>query len=240
MMHSLQTAVVGNVVRTRAEHFYFGMSLLIAGVVVYGFSQTIVANLIRPEILPPLVLYIHGAIFGGWVVLLLVQSALVRLRRVKWHRRLGLAGLALGVALPVVGIATGIAMARFHTAHGSVTEAQFLIVPMFDMVAFSIAFGLAMAWRPRPEFHRRLILVASCALTIAAFNRFPMMPMNWGYAGVDVLILFGVARDLIVSRRVHPVYLFGLPAMAIGQMITMYIFLTSQSQWMSIARWMMG
>ncbi len=67
-----------------------------------------------------------------------------------------------------------------------------------------------------------------------------MMPENWGYAGVDILILFGVARDLIVSRRVHPVYLFGLPAMAIGQMVTMYIFLTSQSQWMSIARWVIG
>jgi hypothetical protein len=216
------------------------MSWLIAGVVVYGFSHTIDANLIHPRIPPPAILYVHGAVFGAWVVLLLVQSALIGARRVLWHRQLGLLGLTLGMTIPVVGIATGIAMGRFHTAHGSADEAQFLIVPFFDMLAFSIAFGLAMRWRKYPEFHRRLILVASCSLTIAAFNRFPMMPMNWGYSGVDGLILCGVVRDLVVSRRVHPVYMYGLPAIAIGQLATMYIFLTNEPQWMTVARWMIG
>jgi hypothetical protein len=232
--------VSGNVGRRTAPHFYLGMSWLIAGVVVYGFSHTIGANLIHPRILPPAILYVHAAVFGAWVLLLLVQSTLVRARRVGWHRQLGLAGLMLGSTIPIVGVATGIAMARVHTAHGSTDEAQFLIVPFFDMVAFSIAFGLAMRWRKYPEFHRRLILVASCSLTVAAFNRMPLMPMNWGYSGVDGLILCGVVRDLVVSRRVHPVYTYSLPAMAIGQLATMYTFLTNQPQWMTVARWMIG
>jgi hypothetical protein len=217
------------------RNFYFVMSLVIAAVVVFGFSHTIDANLIHPSEPRPLVLYLHAAIFSAWVVLLVVQSALIRTRNVQVHRKVGWFGFALGVAVPLVGTATGIAMAKFDTAHGTTDAAQFLIVPFFDMVAFSIAFGLAILWRTRPEYHRRLMFIASCALTIAAFNRFPLMPENWGYSGVDALILLGVGRDLIASGRAHPVYLYGLPAMILGQALAMYVFLSSTPQWLSIA-----
>ncbi len=225
-----------------AAYFYCVLSVVIAGVVVYGFSHTIDAKLIHPRNPPPLVLYFHAAVFGGWVVLLIIQSALIRTANVELHRKLGFAGVGLGIAIPVVGIATGIAMARFNIQHGRTDKAQFLIVPFYDMVAFSIAFGLAVFWRKKPEFHRRLMLIASCGLTIAAFNRFPafIVPPNWGYAGVDLLILLGVGRDLIMTGRVHPAYLYGLPAVILGQVITMYTYLTSFPRWMKIAHRLIG
>jgi hypothetical protein len=37
------------------------------------------------------------------------------------------------------------------------------------------------------------------------------------YAGVDVLILFAVVRDLIVTKPVHLMHLYGLPLTMIGQ-----------------------
>jgi hypothetical protein len=36
------------------------------------------------------------------------------------------------------------------------------------------------------------------------------------YAGVEVLILFAVVRDLIVTKPVYPMYLYGLPLIMIG------------------------
>jgi uncharacterized membrane protein YozB (DUF420 family) len=224
------------------RYFYFIMSLVIAGVVIYGFSQTINENLIHPAYPRPLVLYFHAAIFGCWVVLLITQSALVRTRNVRLHRKLGLCALALAVVLPIVGIATGIAMGRFNTQHGSTDAAEFLIVPLFDMVAFAIVVGLAIVWRKKPEYHRRLMFLATCGLTVAAFNRFPasVVPDNWGYAGVDALILLGVGRDLFVTKRIHPVYLYGLPMMILGQALTMYIYLTRQPEWMVIAHRIIG
>jgi hypothetical protein len=39
---------------------------------------------------------------------------------------------------------------------------SFLIVSFFDMLAFGVTFGLAMYWRRRPEYHRRLTLMAMC------------------------------------------------------------------------------
>lgn len=224
------------------RYFYFIMSLVIAGVVIYGFSHTVDENLIHPAYPRPLVLYFHAATFAGWVVLLITQSALIRTRNVRLHRKLGLCALALAITIPIIGIATGIAMARFNTQHGSKDATEFLIVPIFDMVAFTIVAGLAILWRKKTEYHRRLMFLATCGLTIAAFNRFPasIVPGNWGYAAVDVLILLGVGRDLFVTKRIHPVYVYGLPMMILGQALTMYIYLTREPEWMVIAHRIIG
>jgi len=38
---------------------------------------------------------------------------------------------------------------------------------------FAVPVALAIYWRKKPEFHRRLMLIASCALADAAFGRSP-------------------------------------------------------------------
>lgn len=217
--------------------FYFLMSLLVAAVVVYGFSHTVNENLLHPSTPRPVVLYVHAALFTGWVLFFILQSVLVRTRNVKVHRRVGWFGLALGVAVPMVGMATAIVMSRFRIKQGSSDSVPFLIVPFFDMFVFSVAFGLAFYWRKKPEIHRRLILIATCSLTIAAFTRFPshVVPDNWWYGGVDLLILLGVTRDLMVMKRIHAVYLYGLPAMMLGQFVAMYIYLSAWPVWLRIA-----
>ena len=48
-------------------------------------------------------------------------------------------------------------MTRFNTEHGRPDEAEFLIVPLFDMIAFATPFGLVLYGRKKPEFHRRLM-----------------------------------------------------------------------------------
>jgi hypothetical protein len=222
--------------------FYFCMAVLIAAVVVFGFSFTVKANLIYPASPRPAVLYVHAALFTGWLVFLLVQSALVRTRNVKVHRKLGWFGLAMGVAMPIVGVTTAIVMNRMKMRAGDAGAAAFLIIPLWDMVAFSVTFALAFAWRTKPEFHRRLILMASCALTAAAFGRFPIAAIRdvWFYAGVDSLILFGVVRDLVVNKRIHPVYLYGLPLLMLGQLTIMYTSLHSLPVWMRVAHAILG
>ena len=224
--------------RSLEKYFYFFMALLIPAIVIYGFSFTIGQNLIHPAIPRPRLLYVHAAVFSGWLVLLLVQSVLVRTQNVAIHRVLGLFGFAHGIAIPLVGFSIAIVMTRFDGTQLHMASATAdMIVPFWDMVAFSTAFGLAMYWRKKPEFHRRLILVASCCLTAAAFGRFPakILPPTIFYAGVDVLVLFGVVRDWLVNRRVHPVYLCALPVLVLGQTFVMYTDLHSSAWWMRLA-----
>ena len=40
-------------------------------------------------------LVLHGVVFTLWIVLLALQAALISLRRVRLHRRLGMIGVAL-------------------------------------------------------------------------------------------------------------------------------------------------
>jgi hypothetical protein len=215
-------------------YFYFFMSLLIAATAVYGFSHTIDHNLIHRSPLPPFVLYIHAIVFPAWIVFFIVQSALIRSHNVPLHRSLGWFGVGLAVASIIVGALTAISMARFEQ-QDPFNSAAFLIVQVMDLSSFAVPFALAIYWRKRPEFHRRLVLIASCALLDAAFGRFPALPLVFSPAGVDALICLGVIRDLIVDRRVHKVYLYALPMLIVWQIVAVETFVHASPWWTNIA-----
>jgi hypothetical protein len=223
--------------RLAEKYFYLSMSLLIAAAVVYGFSGTVDHKLIHASPRRPILLWVHVVLFSAWVAFYIFQSALVRIRKVKLHRTLGWAGAALGMSMVVIGPWVAVVMARFDTnqLHRANRDA-FLIVPLFDILSFAICFCLAIRWRTRPERHRRLMLIATCALTGAAFGRMPMMhsPLYF-YAGVDGLILLGALRDLAVSRRIHDVYLIAVPLLVAGQAAASEIFLHRAPFWLHIA-----
>jgi hypothetical protein len=231
------TALYPRTLRLVERYFYFVISLVIAAVVIYGFSRTIERKLIHANPQPPILLWLHAFVFSSWVGFYILQSALVRIRKVKLHRALGWAGAALGTSMVVLGFWVAVVMARFDTIqlHRPNRDA-FLIVPLSDILAFAIFLGLAILWRKNPERHRRLMLIGSCVLTGAAFGRMPLMhaPLFF-YGGIDGLILLGVSRDLFVSRRVHTVYMIALPLLMTSQAIAAQIFLHRAVFWIRIA-----
>ncbi len=224
------------------KYFYLGMSLLIAVVVVYGFSHTVDNRLIHANPRRPILQLVHAILFSSWVAFYITQSVLVRTRKLQLHRTLGWAGVALGTSMVVVGPWVAVVMARFDTSqlHRANRDA-FLIVPLSDMAAFAICFGLEILWRQVPERHRRLMLIATCALTGAAFGRIPVMhsPLAF-YGGVDGLILLGVLRDFAVSRRIHSVYLIAIPLLVAWQMAATQILVHRASFWIRIAHKLLG
>jgi len=161
---------------------------------------------------------------------------------VELHRTLGWAGAALGTSMVVVGPWVAVVMARFDTSqlHRANRDA-FLIVPLSDMAVFAICFGLAILWRRVPERHRRLMLIATYALTGAAFGRMPLMhtPLYF-YGGIDGLILLGALRDLAVSRRIHPVYLVAIPLLVAEQTAVAQVFLHRSALWIGISHRLLG
>ena len=224
------------------KYFYLGMSLLIAAVVVYGFSGTVDRKLIHAHPRVPILLWIHAIIFSTWVVFYILQSALVRTRRLRLHRNVGWAGAVLGTAMILVGPWVAVVMARFdiNQLHRANRDA-FLIIPLFDMAVFATCFGLAILWRSYPERHRRLLLIATSALTGAAFGRLSFMhaPVSF-YGGIDVLIMLGVLRDVVINRRIHTVYLIAIPLLVAGQMAVAHIFLHRSAFWITMAHGLLG
>jgi hypothetical protein len=225
------------------RYFYFAMSLVIAGVVISGFSQTVSRRLLHPAVPRPFLLWIHGIAFSSWVAFYIFQSALVRTHNVRLHRTLGWFGVALGGFMVPLGFAVSTIMARFdaHVLHLSGADA-FLIAPYYDMIMMPLILTLAIAWRKKPELHRRLLFILTCHLTDAAWGRFPGYAMQnvYFYAAADALMLFGVLRDIVVDKRVHKVYVYTLPALAICQFFVMYTDLHALPWWMAIAHRIVG
>ena len=214
MASASQSAVVRPVSRIVGRgglvdrYFYFFLSLLVAGIVVAGFSRTVDRNLIHAAPPRPVLLGIHGAAFSAWVVFFMLQSALVRVRKVSVHRTLGWFGVALGAVMVTLGTVIAVVMGRFDALQLHQSDPAFLSVPFFDMLAFGTLFGLAILWRGKPELHRRFMVLATCGLLAAPFARFDyLINHSIFYLGVDAVILLGVARDLLVDGRVHKVYL---------------------------------
>jgi hypothetical protein len=215
------------------KYFYFTMSLLIAGVVVWGFRNTVNPNLIHASPPRPLLLWIHGAAFSSWVLFYIFQSALVRTHNVKVHRFFGWFGTALAATMVVLGIVIAVVMARFdwYTLHEPGTDV-FLSVPWGDMVEFAPCVALAILWRKKPELHRRLLFIATCVLLDAAFGRNNyLFDHNLFYFCVDAVILLGVVRDLLVNRSVNVVYRVALPALIVCQSLQIYLFRGAPAWW---------
>lgn len=223
-------------------YFYLCMSLLMAVIVVWGFSRTVDSNLLHANPPRPLLLWMHAAAFSTWVVFFIVQSALVRLRRVSVHRFLGWIGAVLAAAMVALGFTIAVVMARFDAfmLHESGTD-SFLSIPFAGIIAFATCIALAIYWRRKPEYHRRLVLVASCTLLDAALDRFDFVfDHNLGYLGLDLLIVLGLLRDLVVDGRVHKVYLYAFPSLIVLQGLAMYAWKINPPWWQGITHVILG
>jgi hypothetical protein len=224
------------------KYFYFAMSLLMVAIVASGFSQTVNANLFHAAIPRPTILWFHGAAFSAWVLFFVFQSALVRTRNIKLHRSLGWFGAGLGAVMAPLGITTTIIMSQFdiRVLHEPGVDA-FMIIGFYDMAAFGTLFILAVLWRKKPELHRRLLFLATAGLLDAAFGRFQyLFDTNLFILCVDAVMLLGVARDLMVDKRVHKVYLVALPCIFVAQAFTIYTWRGASPWWMSIAHSILG
>jgi hypothetical protein len=109
------------------------------------------------------------------------------------------------------------------------------------MAAFATFFTLAVLWRRKPELHRRLIFIATCGLLAAAFGRVGYIgEHNLFYVGVDAMILLGVVRDLLVSRRVHRIYLIAMPALILCQAFVVHTLRSGPAWWLRSADKILG
>jgi hypothetical protein len=216
-----------------SRYFYFCMALAMLGLAAWAFSRTANAGLLHAHPPKPLLLWFHAALFSAWMVLFSVQSALVRMHKVRLHRTLGWLGAVLAATMVVSGFVVSVVMLRFEIAvlHRE-NIASFLSILWCDMVIFGSCMGLAIYFRKRPEYHRRLVFMASCQLMQAAFVRFhPTGYHELFFPALDALVLAGMLRDRVVDGGVNRVYLAGFPAMLVLQALATYLEQVNPRWW---------
>lgn len=239
--------IFGAPVGTHDRLFYTGVASIMALTVIVGFGTTyyfrvlagtaitITGGSITPTI------HVHALLFTAWVLLFIVQTALIAGRQVKVHRRLGYASAALAAGMIVVGLRTAIEAAARGAAPPGTDSLTFLVVPFFDIVLFTGFYGAAMVMRRNREAHKRLMLLAYVSIVTAAIARLPgILPLGpLVFFGLSFLFaLAGVTYDWRSRGRVHPVYVWGAPIFALS--VPLRLALSGTSAWQSFAAWLIS
>ena len=199
------TAAAPATVRMFRPSFFFWMTLAMCVFVFGGFGMHSFLPALQGNFPPaPPVVHLHGVVFIAWMILLLMQSALVSAGNVKLHRTLGTWGIAQGTATILIGLMMQlVASARGHAA-GRPAGTDGLYLGLLAFLGFAVMFTLAIRNRTRPDIHRRMILFAMLPVIPPGVNRFwanalgldDPVPTFWLYATV-----WSMAAAILVHER---------------------------------------
>lgn len=218
--------------------FHLSLMIAITVIILYGFSHTVGTDIINPPRRQPLILYIHALVYTSWLLVLVSQTALIWLRNPRLHRKLGWFSLGFAVAMVAIGLLTTVIMGRIQVERLGPDAGMFIFRPFEDIIFFATAFGLAIHWRKRPDLHRRLMVLAACALTPPAISRIPgIHSLGMVYLGTDLLVLAAVLHDLLTIRRVHAAYRWGLGIGVAGQTALLLVMAKQPEPFIAFARY---
>src|SRR5262245_15879629 len=225
-MMSVSSAHVSATPVDRRSKYAVGMALAMLAVNLVGFGPTLY---LRPffDVPPiPAYLYAHGAIGTAWFVFLVMQTLLVANDRVRIHRQLGVAGVALAVLVLVLGIYTSANMIPRNVALGLTSETDVMLYTLVTgadnsaFIVFPTLVLLAVLFRRRPDVHKRLMLLASWSILGPAVARilswtagFPNPVGPARFIGPVIILGFVVAmlaHDVLSRRRPHLVTVLGV------------------------------
>jgi hypothetical protein len=224
--------------------FYTSMAVMMAIVVLIGFAPTYylrafssgTAGVTVSGAPLTLLVHLHGFLFSAWVVLFVVQTALVASRRVRVYRAMGVAGAVLAALMVVAGTTTAIAGAKAGSAPPGVDPLAFLMIPLADITLFAAFVGTALSLRRRKEAHKRLMMLAYISILAAAVARLPgVLPLGpIGFYGFTfVFLLAAVLYDYLTRRRIHPAYIWGGTIMVLS--VPLRLVVSGTEAWQSVA-----
>lgn len=201
--------------RVSDRRLYILAAIVTPLIVLAGFARTYYLKpfFSTPD-LPNRLVHFHGIVMTAWVLLFIVQVALVATHRTRVHMRLGIAGSVLAALVVIVGVLTALDAAARGATPGPPPLA-FLVIPLGDMFVFAVLIGLALYFRRKPQVHKRLMLVAAINLTMPAIARIPLSFIYNGgplafFSITDLCLLAFVAYDTIKHRRLHPAFLWSV------------------------------
>ena len=230
---------------TKERLFYSGMALFIFALVFIGFAPTwfLRGELPTPQPLKPLapLVILHGTLFSCWIALFVTQAGLISARKHKMHMRLGLATVALGAAMVVVGVLTAARQAALGSGPPELPPLTWFTVPFGDMIVFAGLVACGFAWRRDPQAHKRLMLCATALMLQPGVGRMAFIPSTTIFGpNLTALIAFVLATpllawDYIQRGRPHWASLVGLGALGGEQILRLVIW--RNETWLTIAAW---
>ena len=208
--------------KDRATSFYRLAALLAVLVAVTGFFLTYIQPMAQGRFTGPSWSHVHGSLLAGWLALMVAQTSLVGMN-LRLHRRLGWTALALAPAITASTFAIAVEAAQRDVAAGGGPDAVSGILGSLTATTIFLLLVLAaIAMRKRPQWHKRIMFIATVAILWPAWFRWrhflPGMPrpdISLGLILAYAPIIIAMIRDRLRFGAVHPAYwLLGLGLIA--------------------------
>lgn len=243
----------------RDSRFFAALAAALVVLTLAAFSTTYLIPVATGRFTGPAILHLHGVLFLAWPVLLLTQ-ALAAGRSRRWHRGLGLSGIALASAMVLTGLLAIGSSIEAWAARGVGLEGQAISIVAFTGLAlFAVLFVAAVSATRDRATHARYMLLATLAIMQGATGRLGLLLVTGGnpdllrpgllppppsmvpIAGVHLLsdAIFLAVLALYDRRslgRVHRATLLGGAALVVVHS-TRHLFVETEA-WAAIARWL--
>lgn len=239
----------------RRNRYFQYMAIFLFIVMLTGFAPTyFLRSFFRVPPIPAYV-YVHGALMTAWFTLLVVQTSLIRAHRIAVHRRLGILGALLAVAVAGGALVTTLAApARFSLDPSPLDFKIQIFWGNFGLLTLFCTFVAIAIWmRGRPETHKRLLLLASITMIGPAFGRYIGRLAAWHasssgsaislillilvYAVVVALPLTLVVHDLRTAHRLRPATLWGVIGYFVVEVGTQFVIAPTAFGHAVVAAW---
>lgn len=205
-----------------------------------GFVPELIESLQPGGRAYPPIIHVHAVVFFGWITFLTLQIGLIRTGNVAWHRRMGIVGAMLAIAVVLAGPAAALTQ---HINRAALQPPQFLALQLGNIAIFAVMVTAGLLLRGQPAAHKRLMLIGTIALIGAGFGRIVRMltgaPPPWTimpavYIAGNLLLLVIALYDSRTRGRLHPVFLAATGFFLAAQLV---IGMMLQSPaWAQIAR----
>lgn len=231
--------------RDRATRFYLGFGLLGLAVVALGFGVTYVLPMARRSFSAPWFVHLHGACALGWIMLLILQAWLIGRTRTPLHRKLGQIALPLALLVWASGIATAVWAAERDLPKLGTAATSSLGGTATGLSLYLVLVIAAVAMRRKPDWHKRLAMLATIQLLWPAFFRLrhllPIIPkpeISFALVLAYSPILIAALRDQWTYGKIHPVWLWVGSAVVIEQSVEYALFDQGVLRW--FGQWLYG
>jgi hypothetical protein len=229
--------------RTRSpRRLYVAIAVVAIAIAAVGFWPSYFGPLLAGAVDVPAIIHFHAAVYVGWLAIFVTQTVLAATGRVAAHIKLGRFAIGYGVLVIAAGLTAAFGMFALRVEAGSVAEAQGrLFGPLVDMTVFAPLFAAAIHYRRRPDLHKRLMVVATSYLLIAAVGRMPFLGQPRDLFLVHLMwvapILLAMAHDFWRQRRLHPIYVGGLILFVVTGPLFRIVARASET-WRNISGWL--
>jgi len=234
--------------KSSRSRFYLIITFVLLLFVLVGFTRTFYLRPFfeQPERWQldrlPTVYFIHGSILTAWFILLVLQSALVNIRKVSVHKKLGYAMVGLAVLVVITGVQVvmdskprSIRMGLLNPEN--IEEMRGQSIPLFldllSLVVFVFGLGIAFVYRKVPILHRTAILIGSMAFMVVALVRATFFVFPESGLLLAAILFFLLPISLIIHDwaflKRFPKYAFvGLVLLAL---MVPFAFFISSTDW---------